>query len=440
MADAKLEFVRACVAGDLNMIKQLVDGGLSPNFHDKPVPVYLAKTPLSILLHDGNSEAALWLIEHPSTDLLFTDGNKRGPLHQACTAGLDSVVRKLLELKPALVNEVDWNGDTPLHVACGKGNLGVVKALLEHGASVNSLNERGEAPAYSAALKGHADTFFELVRAGCELHDEGLLAVACIGANARIVRHLLENGHADMVNVKDHDSSGWTPLHVACSQLSLECAELLLDFGADIDTEDEDGQTPIATLIGSIPERDGGADDPDDDDDDEDFDDGEFRAELRESPQFLAGRKLIISLIERGCSLSFSGEIDGRDPDGALTTAIRYFVSRLSLIMNVPIPPHRRAIRWALSVGAIWYMRDLVRELHGHRIGYYYWYVKTPEEAAELKEKRLKSLKDDAWKRRRHLCIDRALWRKPTASEPKKLSKDGEDAAIPANAGAGKAE
>ena len=45
--------------------------------------------------------------------------------------------------------------------------------------------------------------------------------------------------------VNQADSSGCTPLYVACQEGHLECARLLLEAGAAVDQADEDGSTPL---------------------------------------------------------------------------------------------------------------------------------------------------------------------------------------------------
>jgi predicted transcriptional regulator len=59
-----------------------------------------------------------------------------------------------------------------------------------------------------------------------------------------------------------------------------------------------------------------------------------------------------------------------------------------------------------------------------------------PEDLEKHREVRLSSLRADAWRRRRHLCIDRALWRKPAAATEKEEAAIAEGAKE-AKAGAG---
>jgi len=72
-----------------------------------------------------------------------------------------------------------------------------------------------------------------------ELHN------AVIAKDLARVRSLLESG----ADPSARDGSGWTPLHFSAQDYSLEIAELLLDFGANIDAQNSQGQSPLYTAV-----------------------------------------------------------------------------------------------------------------------------------------------------------------------------------------------
>jgi ankyrin repeat protein len=78
-------------------------------------------------------------LNHPSN-------NKATPLHVACSADAENVVRLLLEYN-VLLNYQDSTGDTPLHKAGRKGYYHIYQLLVSHGASDNIQNIFRETPA-----------------------------------------------------------------------------------------------------------------------------------------------------------------------------------------------------------------------------------------------------------------------------------------------------
>ncbi|KIW28009.1 uncharacterized protein PV07_07701 [Cladophialophora immunda] len=69
------------------------------------------------------------------------------------------------------------------------------------------------------------------------------LAKTCISSHAAIARQLLASPRVD-VNLRDN--KGRTPIFYAVQLGSLELTELLLQAGADLDIEDDDGDTPLS--------------------------------------------------------------------------------------------------------------------------------------------------------------------------------------------------
>lgn len=91
------------------------------------------------------------------------------PLHFACFFGQEEVVRMLLEAG-ADVTAVSKNPMQlmPLHSAASARNLGAVQALLDHGAPVNSKQQKGWAPLHAAAQNGDAEMYRLLVSRGAD--------------------------------------------------------------------------------------------------------------------------------------------------------------------------------------------------------------------------------------------------------------------------------
>ena len=81
------------------------------------------------------------------------------------------------------------------------------------------------------------------------------LIKAILRDDLNTTRHLLMTGRAN-VNMKDRRIffsrdrlTGWTPLMYAIDEGNLEIARLLIDFGADVNTQDEDGSTTLMIAV-----------------------------------------------------------------------------------------------------------------------------------------------------------------------------------------------
>jgi len=65
------------------------------------------------------------------------------------------------------------------------------------------------------------------------------------------MRVLIERGaNINAKRVVGDVGNAWTPLHLAAENDQVECAHLLLEVGADLDPQDEYGQTPLFLAAG----------------------------------------------------------------------------------------------------------------------------------------------------------------------------------------------
>lgn len=137
----------------------------------------------------------------------------------ACSFGLETAARGILESGDTDVNAATHNGTTALIRAASSGHMDLVKFLMSRGADPTKANWYGSA-LHCAAEAGKCES----------------------------IRFLLDSG----MNVDLRDDFGRTPLHCATDQRHVSAIELLLDMGADPNTRDHVGTMLIhdAALVG----------------------------------------------------------------------------------------------------------------------------------------------------------------------------------------------
>ena len=62
----------------------------------------------------------------------------------------------------------------------------------------------------------------------------------------KLIRTILENG---LVDVNAKDDIGWTGLHCACMNFSLDLVKLLIEAGADVNAQTNEGDVPLLVAI-----------------------------------------------------------------------------------------------------------------------------------------------------------------------------------------------
>ena len=115
---------------------------------------------------------------------------------------------------------------TPLHLAADMGNLKVAQVLLEHHADVNSQTSEGRAPLH--LLSGRYISI-------SSLEDD----------DSTFAKLLLEGGADTNLRAKDNT----TPLHLACFNKRLHIVRALLENGANMHAENDEGRIPLQKVF-----------------------------------------------------------------------------------------------------------------------------------------------------------------------------------------------
>lgn len=181
------------------------------------------------------------------------------PIHIACENGATEALTFLLAhgVSP---NCRDDNGFVPLHYAATNDQSSeCIDILLKAGADVNAVSLDKETPLYTAVSRWNMEQFWRILKAGGDpsiAHSDSTVVLGFLAANsmeelAKFAAYLSE--HPEVKSSCDLDivigDEGQTALHIAARSLSVQVLENLLKAGANPNIEDENGLSPLLTVM-----------------------------------------------------------------------------------------------------------------------------------------------------------------------------------------------
>ncbi|XP_063308504.1 ankyrin repeat and SOCS box protein 4 isoform X1 [Pelobates fuscus] len=178
-------------------------------------------------------------------------------LHIAVMMGYLESILVLLQHHASINSQP--NGKTPLHVACEVGNIDCIKILAGHKAKLNSFSVSGLAPLHYCTTRESIDCAKELVWSGANINlptnnqmEESPLHTACrIGVPELVAFYVNQGAYVDSVNASLETplatAAYWT-LNIKEQKYSTRhhvICRMLLDYGADVNSRDEDYKAPL---------------------------------------------------------------------------------------------------------------------------------------------------------------------------------------------------
>ena len=167
-------------------------------------------------------------------------------LIRAAMYGQRACVQKLIE-KGSKVDVKSSIGWTALIAASYKGHKAIVELLIENGADVNGkTNDRNTAFTF-ASSEGYDEIVEILKKSGAVIvrYQDPRILTAVLMGDVHTLKALLKKGVS--ANTIDR-IGGETPLMYAVGKNRLECAKLLLEFGADVNIRAKDGHTVLDNI------------------------------------------------------------------------------------------------------------------------------------------------------------------------------------------------
>lgn len=267
--------VREAAQGHTEIIKELLK-----LFPEKVDHKSSGKTALQVASHQGHMEIVELLLAsnanlevqdddgdtalHYSSfgnqpeimELLLSKGAKIDVYNKGkCSALHVAVNKQHLECVAALlryncnINIQDSYGDTALHDAIGKESTEIIDMLINVPTIDFSLrNRRGFNALHHASLKGNTFAAEKLLVRSRQIvdikKDDGFAALhlAALNGHHLVAETLLTQGQCE-IDIRNNRKQ--TPLLLAVSQGHCSLVELLVTMGADINAEDEDGDTGL---------------------------------------------------------------------------------------------------------------------------------------------------------------------------------------------------
>jgi len=226
---------------------------------------FLVQLGANVNLQDAEGDTALHYAafgNQPTTAAALLKGgadgnklnkNKCSPLHVAVNKGYTGVVKTLLSYS-CNVNAQDSYGDTVLHDAIAKDFFEIVELLVNFlGIDLSKTNKRGFNCLHHAALKGNARAVSLIVQKSPDLlnmvKEDGFSALhlASLNGHHNVVQCLIEARPGSDVNLRNTRQQ--TALLLAVDKRHVNIAKLLLENGAQVNAQDDVGDSPLHVVV-----------------------------------------------------------------------------------------------------------------------------------------------------------------------------------------------
>ncbi len=169
---------------------------------------------------------------------------------------IDTSIIELLIKYGAKIEHRDKYGRFPLLEACSTGNLDVVKILLKNGAIINKKAIDGSSPILEASASKNYDLVLFLIEHGANVNMENNLGVTPLivaaGLSYEISELLVKNGAKIKLRAdfnSPYSVTGGDALYTAASKNRGDIVKLLIENGANVNTQNYLGFTPLLEAL-----------------------------------------------------------------------------------------------------------------------------------------------------------------------------------------------
>lgn len=247
-------FDHAVYSGNSELVQLLLEAGGGPKCKaDYDIPLVLA-------LSQGDTRLAT-LFTNIGANPSVTTSIGRTAMSEAAMSGQTASVRFLLD-RGVDVDILDAEGYTALIGAAEHGHVETVKVLLNHGANAHATSDSGLTPVRAAVTSGSVDVLKAILehRRGVST-TTGMVNVRLSEDSTALLPQSASNGVDSAVPpsatedmsrlVNGPDDAAEAPVQQAVRLGRLEHLKLLLDYGASIDAEHNNGQKLLQQAVRS---------------------------------------------------------------------------------------------------------------------------------------------------------------------------------------------
>lgn len=246
------QLLSAAERGNINEVKSLLEQGANINYQS-PNMLSTEETPCAKAAKNGHLEVLDYLISQGADCQKATSGGEN-PITLAAKENQQAAVLFLIE-NGSDVNYQEKNfGKTPLLSAVEWGDLKFIKRLISLGASLNTRDKSGNTPLTLAAFRKHPEIVEFLAKSGASMKATGLhgrppISLALIsGSKNRFEIQPEVKATVDVLlkfgaDINQQDSNGDTPLIYAASKGNKALMDYLIGKGANPDIANNNGAT-----------------------------------------------------------------------------------------------------------------------------------------------------------------------------------------------------